>query len=249
MSDKAASEGYTARMLLRFLKPYRAIGLDMVRIGRPFDGGYVMVDAFDGVEIAYSLGINGDISWDFDIAQRGIDVYQYDHTIDKLPLEHSRFHWKKIGVNHQSEGDLKSLNELIAENGHSSATNMLLKCDIEGHEWLTFAFTPASIFNQFSQIIVEMHSVHRFGDPSFATTARQALFNITAHHRAVHIHGNNFSQFEPVGGIPLPQTIEVTFLRKDMVSFEPATHTFPTPLDMPCNPGEADLYLGTFTFD
>jgi hypothetical protein len=97
-----------------------------------------MVDAFNGVEIAYSLGICDDVSWDFDIAQLGIDVYQYDHTIDKLPFEHGRFHWEKIDISHTSEGNLKSLGDLITENRHSSATNMLLKCDIEGSEWLSF---------------------------------------------------------------------------------------------------------------
>jgi hypothetical protein len=250
MSDDSVLAGQTARMLLRFLRPYRAVGLDLIRIGRPFDGGYVMVDAFNGVEFAYSLGICDDVSWDFDIAQLGIDVYQYDHTIDKLPFEHGRFHWEKMGISHTSEGNLKSLGDLITENGHSSATNMLLKCDIEGNEWLSFAFTSTSIFKQFSQMVVEIHYLKQFGDPSFATTARQALLNITTHHHAVHIHGNNHGgKFETVGGIPLPPTLEVTLLRKDMASFEPATHTFPTALDMPCNPQAADFYLGRFTFD
>lgn len=249
MSKDSVVANHTARMLLRSLRPYRPLGLDFLRIGRPFDGGYVMVDAFNEVEAAYSLGINDDPSWDYDIAQRGIDVYQYDHTIDALPFEHEHFHWKKIGIGHKSDGDLKSLTDMIVENEHSCKKNMLLKCDVEGAEWLAFAFTPANIFRRFSQMVVEIHYVGRFGDPSFAATAHQTLLNVTAHHRVVHVHANNHHPFETVGGIPLPPTLEITFLRKDMASFEPITHTFPTRLDMPCNPQIADFYLGSFSFD
>lgn len=74
-----------ARAFLRPLRPYDLVDTPRIRLGRNFDGGYVMADCFDDVEAAYSLGINDDVSWDFDIAMRGIDVYQYDHTIDALP--------------------------------------------------------------------------------------------------------------------------------------------------------------------
>ena len=67
---------------------------DLLRIGRAYDGGYVMVDDFDNC-VAYSFGISDDVSWDFDIAKRGIDVYMYDHTIDSLPVYDERFHFFK----------------------------------------------------------------------------------------------------------------------------------------------------------
>jgi hypothetical protein len=74
-----------ALSVLRPLRPHRVDGLDKVRLGRFFDGGYVMLDAFDGVLAAYSLGINDDVSWDLDMAARGVPVFQYDHTIEAPP--------------------------------------------------------------------------------------------------------------------------------------------------------------------
>lgn len=56
-----------------------------VRVGNAHDGGYVMLNDFAHRNIAYSIGINDDVSWDFDMAERGFDVYMYDHTIEKLP--------------------------------------------------------------------------------------------------------------------------------------------------------------------
>jgi hypothetical protein len=51
----------------------------------------------------------------------------YDHTINSLPYNHPKFHWKKIGITGKNESNnlLKSLEELIIENGHSSEDNMI----------------------------------------------------------------------------------------------------------------------------
>ena len=35
-----------------------------IRVGRPLDGGYIMLDDFDRVTVAYSAGISNEISWD-----------------------------------------------------------------------------------------------------------------------------------------------------------------------------------------
>ena len=46
-----------------------------------------------------------------ELADRGIDVFMYDHTIDSLPYENNHFHWKKIGIcgKSSSENNLKTL--------------------------------------------------------------------------------------------------------------------------------------------
>lgn len=67
-----------------------------ILIGRKADGGYVLLDDFENIKIAYSFGIDADIYFDKDLADRGIDVYMYDHTINSLPYENPKFHWKKL---------------------------------------------------------------------------------------------------------------------------------------------------------
>lgn len=68
-------------------------GAALVRIGKDNDGGYIMPDDFGSDDkIAYSFGINDDVSWDKAMASRGYDVFMYDHTIDGLPEENPRFH-------------------------------------------------------------------------------------------------------------------------------------------------------------
>ena len=84
--------------IYRLLCPKEIPGKKRILIGRKADGGYVLLDDFENIKIAYSFGIEADAYFDKDLADRGIDVYMYDHTINNLPFENPKFHWKKIGV-------------------------------------------------------------------------------------------------------------------------------------------------------
>ena len=73
-----------------------------MRIGTNSDGGYILLDIFENVKIAYSFGISTEISFDKALADKNIDVYMYDHTIEKLPFSNLKFHWKKVGITDQN---------------------------------------------------------------------------------------------------------------------------------------------------
>ena len=101
--------------------------------------------------------------FDKNLADRGIDVYMYDHTIKSLPYNYKRFHWKKIGISGKNKKNklLKSLEELIIENGHISEENMILKIDVEHSEWESLRDLPDKILSQFKYILIEYHFYDR----------------------------------------------------------------------------------------
>ena len=86
-----------------------------IRIGRNNDGGYILLDDFENVKIAYSFGIANEISFEKNLADKNIDVFMYDHSISRLPYENPRLYWKKIGldVENITNKNMKTLNELI----------------------------------------------------------------------------------------------------------------------------------------
>ena len=129
------------------------------RIGEKADGGYILLDDFKNVKIAYSFGIAAEISIEKELADRNIDIFMYDHTINKLPFENPKFHWKKIGLSGQNNNDnnMKTLSELIKENGHLNEENMILKIDIESYDWEVFQYLNISIFRQFKYIVGDFH--------------------------------------------------------------------------------------------
>lgn len=254
----AATEGFVyddsrpvqqrIRPLLAALRPMRDRGAAKLRVGKDFDGGYVMLDDFAGVRAAYSIGICNDVSWDRCIADRGIDVYQYDHTIDRLPERHARFHWFRTGLAAAPAADMETLPRLVAANGHDDGSDLLLKCDIEGSEWEVFGSIDPGFLRRFRQIVLEVHDLHRLVEPEFFAAVSRAVTALTTHHAVFHVHGNNYRPYSIVGGIPLPSVMELSFVRASGRDLVPETDPFPTPLDMPCHPDRADHALGTFAF-
>jgi hypothetical protein len=116
--------------IYHLLVPRKVIGKERILIGGKKDGSYVILDDFKDIKVAYSFGIRVEIQFDKYLADRGIDVYMYDHTINSLPYNNTKFHWKKIGIagKNKNNKSLKSLEELIIENGHLLEENMILKC-------------------------------------------------------------------------------------------------------------------------
>jgi len=59
-----------------------------VRAGGSGDGGYVVPDYLDGLDGVVSIGVGGDVSFDLWFAERGVPVFQYDHTVAESPVGH-----------------------------------------------------------------------------------------------------------------------------------------------------------------
>lgn len=236
--------------ILRLLRPFEAVGSRKIRLGRDYDGGYVMLDDFDGICAAYSLGIKDDASWDSEIAERGIEVFQYDHTIDAPPATHPLFHWKRTGICGVGEETepYDSLPNIMQANAHHNGNDLILKMDIEGAEWSVFGSMPAPLLATFRQIVCEFHGFQHVTDEAFYLRALGAARNLSRHHRVVHVHANNNTAFAIVGGVPVPACLELTFARIEDHPLEPSREMFPTPLDMPCFPGRADYQLGRFEY-
>lgn len=235
--------GYYER-LHRLLTIYQILpgGGTLYRIGSEHDGGYVMQKPFSENMIAYSIGINQDVSWDLDMVAEGYQIYQYDHTIKKLPKENSAFHWKKIGITGGEEtAELKNLTTLLRGNGHAEASGMVLKMDVEGYEWNVFANLTEKTLLQFDQIVAEIHNLTADEERELKI---RALENITKTHKVIHIHANNYGTMDYCGDLMMPDTLEVTWLRKELCADERYTGTLPRPVDRRCDAFSPEILLG-----
>ena len=194
--------------IYRFLCPKEVPGKKRILIGRKADGGYVLLDDFENIKIAYSFGIEADAYFDKDLADRGIDVYMYDHTINNLPFENPKFHWKKIGVGGKNDTNenIKTLEELIKENGHSSEKNMILKMDIESYEWNTLKDLSEDILNQFKYILIEFHFNK---EPNIYYEVLRKLYKT---HQVFYFYCNNGNYIETFGNNRICLTLEVSWV-------------------------------------
>lgn len=220
-----------------------------VRTGGPNDGGYVMANSFKGVGVCYSIGVGPQVIWDHEMADRGMEIYQYDHTVESAPSSHPMFHFNKVGIaGDLHDPELITLEKMLEDNGHGAEENMLLKIDVEGAEWAVFDGMQSDTLSRFDQIVVEYHGLEYLGRDSFRARAEQVFRNIAHSHQCIHIHGNNYAGFSVIEGIPVPNVIEVSYALKRKFQFMESSDIFPTHLDDPCKPGEPDLFLGDFKY-
>jgi hypothetical protein len=237
----------SVQRLLSLLRPLDVVGPSLVRKGRNGDGGYVMLDA--GIEgVAYSLGVNDEVSWDVDMVKAGCQVYQYDHTVSSAPVTHPSIHFFKTGIaaENSPDGVFKSLEYLLETNGHRGRRDLILKMDIEGSEWEVIEGLQTSTLDQFSQILAEWHfpEFSNIADPEELERVLSVFEKLNQTHQVIHVHANNYGRMGIIGGVSLVEGLEVTYLRRDGYQFKPCRRLFPTPLDCPNNACLPDYPLG-----
>lgn len=244
-----AGEEIRARILkiAGLLRPQRAVDVEKIRVGSVADGGYVMLNDFSGIRHALSFGISDNDTWDVDIAERGITVEQFDHTIP-IPAQRPglNFHARKIVATAGPDGE--SIHSILQRIDVKDPVSALLKIDIEHDEWPVFDAATAADLNVFSQIVVEFHGFMLVADNAIYDRYLRVLTKLAQHFGVVHVHANNFGPMMMMGGVPFPDVLEVTFANRGRYTLEPTDETFPSELDSPNCKNASDYYLGQFVF-
>ena len=234
---------------LRLLRPYAAKGIKKARFGSANDGGYVHLDDFQGVDTAFSFGIEQNASWDVDVAKRGVTVYQFDHTVDAPIVDNPRLIFAKKEISTEAGPASESLSSLVSRHDKQhSHPNILLKIDIECNEWAVFDSTPPEILSRFSQIVGEFHYFQAFSDVEWRRIFARVLKKLSDAYAVIHVHANNYGGFSNVANVVVPNVLEITFANRSIYSFSESDEVFPGPLDIPNDPSRPDMHLGTFRF-
>ncbi len=232
----------------RLLRPLQARGVNKIRLGAPNDCGYVCLDDFNDVVAALSLGIASDVSWDVDMAKKGVVIYQYDHTVAGPPFAHAnfRFNQRKIGTgaDHESE----SIESALAQGQLTQPLSTILKIDIDGDEWAAFAATTAATLDIFTQVMGEFHDFDKILDDDWFAQTLAALTKLNEKFAVVHVHANNYRPLLAIGNLLFPEVLEVTYASRAKYTFTDCKEVFPGPLDSPNWPAAPDYSLGRFVY-
>ena len=219
---------------------WSARGRKLVRVGNTDDGGYVMMDDFHRGGIAYSFGISQDVTWDCDMAERGYDVFMYDHTIDALPEERPAFHFFRKGIAGKAvPPNLDTLAHYVAQNHHAGKKHMILKMDVEGAEWDSLLACSDDLLRSFDQIVLELHDmvIHEDGEKRL-----EVLRKLNQTHAVVHVHANNWGKEFQIDGRWYTDAWEVTYANRSVYDMTPGGELY-TELDTPCCSEVPEVYL------
>ena len=221
--------------LFELLQPVPLSNCELQRFGEANDGGYLMcANLLDAVGSGYSYGISGYDQWGCDISQRlGVTVHQYDcfnTQVPECPGGQTTFHAECVGplAATQDGRPFDTIANQFTKNG-DAGKRIVMKIDVEGAEWDSFAQTPDATLQQIDQLAVEFHGVN---DGRFRAVVEQ----LRRHFHVAHIHYNNFSCVADQQPFPT-WAYEVLFVSKRLAVVDPngkagGLH----PLDAPNSP-------------
>ena len=228
---------------VRLIRPWIYDGLQLIRVGGNHDGGYVMANDFN-VTGAISIGVGNDITWDRDVASRGIPVVMFDPTVRRPPERLANACFIRVGLGPpNSQGPYKTLEELLRLAQMESEKSLLLKIDVEGAEWDAFTGLDPLSLKRFSQIVIELHGLGHLRDVATSDSILRLAETLARNHCPIHLHANNYDGVSLFDSYWFPDALELTYVRKDgAVNLRPA-RMLDEQLDQPCDPRVAEIPL------
>ncbi|MEI8699540.1 FkbM family methyltransferase [Mesorhizobium sp. ISC15] len=213
--------------LIRSLRPISTVA-PLIRLGPKGDGGYLVPDDLDGISACVSPGVSTEVGFDNAMADRGIDVYMADASVDGPPVNNSKFHFikKYLGVvDDEVNIRLDQIGSLISDD------DLILQMDIEGAEWRVLLDTSSQMLNRFRIMIIEFHDLKQMFS-HFSFDLMEATFHkILQTHSVVHLHPNNILKPYLFNGVLIPSIMEVTFYRNDREFLREVQPIYPNSLD------------------
>lgn len=249
---------------LTLLKPYD-IDIPKIRIGPPEDGGYILADMFTPDEQpVLSYGISTEYSFDRAMAERGHQVFMFDHTIPGIKDPHPNMRFFREGVAGGFDGSMPNgvhtatdhENSLFSIEDHIErhaikGNRLILKMDVESYEFGALYGLSDEGLSKFEQIVLEMHSLESLsGSDLYRSVFIRVLEKINRHFTLFHIHANNVDghdKFHYVDGMPVTCLIELSYVRTDRVNRSASRTVYPTTIDYPNLP-KRDKLMWVYPF-
>ena len=209
---------------------------DLIRIGPDKDGGYLVPDDLVGIQHCFSPGVSDCSEFELDLANRGIEIFMADRSVDCPAAVHPRFHFEKkfLASVDAPEDGLITLDEWYRSSpgpATRESPDALLQMDIEGAEFEVIHSISETLLERFRRLVIEFHRLHQLLDRySFGWMSR-SFRKILRSHAVMHLHPNNGRRTIRYAGLEIPFTMEFTFVRRDHLKVSGRRLSFPDPLD------------------
>ena len=200
-----------------FKNNYQSV--DLIRVGGKGDGGYLLPDILKEMKYCFSAGV-GDISkFEKELSQKyNIKSFMADASVKSPPEDDKNFIFIKKFLGSKTNNNFISLEEWVSQSIKTNQDdNKILQMDIEGSEFEVLTYASADSLSKFSLMIIEFHGLQNLCNRFFLKMIKANFQKIYSHFSICHVHPNNYSGIYNIGPIKIPSSIEVTFVRKDLV--------------------------------
>lgn len=221
--------------LIGRLRPM-SVSAPLVRLGPKGDGGYLVPDDLNGIAACFSPGVAALSGFEIDCANRGMQVFMADKSVDGPAQAHERFRFEKRYIGAITNSDFMTIDHWVETAAVDEASDLLLQIDIEGYEYEALLATSDRLMRRFRIIVGEFHLLNQLWNRPFFSLVSSTFEKILQTHTCVHIHPNNDVDIFDRWGLAIPPLAEMTFLRNDRVAEPHPAQSFPHPLDSDCTP-------------
>ena len=194
------------------------VPVEKIRLGSNGDGGYVIVPSMK-YDLFLSAGLSTNVDFENDFLNLyNVPCYGFDGTIDSLvPSAHKNIQWIKKNIGPINSDTETNLHEYL-----NTYKNIFLKMDIEGAEFDWMNSCSKEQLGNLKQIVIEVHW------PMTEKRWNSVYHRLVETHWLVHVHGNNHCGCFTMNGRPIPEVLELTYIRKkDWLSLNRNTRGFP----------------------
>jgi hypothetical protein len=230
------------RSLISRLKP-QDCGTELIRIGGDADGGYLIPDDLEGIEYCFSPGVNVTSNFEQELADRGIQSFLADYSVESPPIERPEFVFDKkfLGATDREHYFTLDTWKKMRLGGYEG--DLILQMDIEGAEYEVILSTSPILLAQFRIVVIEFHALDRIFDPFTFKIISACFDKLLEAFCVVHIHPNNCCAARKFGSIEVPSVMEFTLLNRKRAKAIAPRREFPHRLDIDNIPGAKPLVL------
>jgi hypothetical protein len=216
------------------LRPYKT-NHELIRLGEIGDGGYIIPNDLIDVKACFSAGVGPIVGFEYDLAQKGIDCFMADYSVDKPPLLHEKFKFEKKFIGTENNEMYIKFEDWFAKYSEPSE-DYILKIDIECDEYKILPLISTENLSKFRIIILEIHDFSNVITPMGFNIIKLIFDKIQKNHTIVHINPNNVSpSIKFSKKIELYDMLEITLLRNNRITQKKEEIVFPHYLDLKNN--------------
>lgn len=223
-------------------------GHDLIRVGAPGDGGYLLPEDFDGVVACFSPGVDAVSEFEKDCVRRGIKVHMLDASVEGPAgdFEDGTFSFEKLFLGTSNSESTIRIDDWIRVKCPGEG-DLILQMDIEGAEWEVLGSMTDETLLRFRHLVIEFHDMEFLWSKG-SMHRHSILKRLTGTHHVVHVHANNCCGLYKREGIDIPRVIEISFLRKDR-DFRNERTSLPHALDADNVPSKQSISLSSIWFE
>jgi hypothetical protein len=236
-----ASRAASIREFMAMVRPY-STNIPVVRIGNDSDGGYILPEDFNGVKKCFSPGVADNSNFELAMARLNIKSFMADYSVDGPAIQNPYFHFEKKFLGTQENEIFTTLESWV--NRHAADDgDLILQMDIEKNEYPVIEVTPSNILKKFRIIVIEFHLIGNLRNTKQLARMKKVFQKLLQDFTIIHIHPNNAGTVIKYRGLEIPRLMEFTFLRKDRITTQYPSLSFPHALDKANLVGSPDLVL------